>query len=80
MSASSSFVDMDFKAPMAELKAIFEGFGLAKALVCGKIVVESDCIQVIIRVLNHNEVWGELEALLEDIWTILPYFYEVYFS
>lgn len=80
MGASSSFMDMDFKAPFAEVKAILEGLQMAKSLGCGKVVIESDCAQAVKCVSRRNEVWGKLEPVIEDIWALFPCFSKVYFS
>lgn len=40
---------------------------MAKQLRCKEVGIESDCIQAIKLIRKENEVWGKVEALVEEI-------------
>ncbi|MDV3187737.1 MAG: reverse transcriptase-like protein [Sweet potato little leaf phytoplasma] len=78
--ASSTFFDMDVKNPIAELIAILEGMKLAKALRCEVVEVESDSVQAVKLILKEQEIWGEVEAVVEEIWQKSLEFSRITFS
>lgn len=65
--ARAVYNDLDFLAPMPELKAIVEGLKFAESMNCMHVLVESDCLQAINLVLREEEVRNELGTLVDEI-------------
>lgn len=79
MVAAGRCVDIDMKAHLGELWAIFEGLKIAKSMGCSRIVVESDS-KLAVQFLNKEiQIWWEVEALVESIWSIVPSFRNISF-
>lgn len=53
---------------------------MARGLGCGKIIVESECIQVVNLVSRHSESWCEVESLVEVIWSQISFFTKIKFK
>lgn len=67
-------------APIAKLRAISDGVRMAVSLDCERLLVESEYVCAINLILKKSKYWGEVEAVLGSIWTLIPSFIEIYFS
>lgn len=70
--ASTSHLDIDLEASIAELREIQEGVRIAESMGYGRIIVESDCMLAVNLILKKTEhYWGEVESVVETIWTLI---------
>lgn len=79
VAASSNFLDYYMDPLMAELKAILEGLSLALSMGCLNIKVVTDCQMASNFITKKAAVWSEVEALVEEIWSLMGQFHNIDF-
>lgn len=78
--ASSRSLKVDLQGPIAELMAILQGIRLAVSIDCEKLLIESNCMVAINLISKKSNCLGEVEVVLEDIWTSTYSFSDISFS
>lgn len=79
VAASSIFLDFSLESHMAELRAIIEGMKLVQALGGKKIIVELNSQMAVNFINKRSVVWNDVDAIVEDIWCWMSFFYEIEF-
>lgn len=68
--ASSIHLEFNLSPLLAELKAVVEGMHLASSLGCSNLIVASDCQMAINFINKKSTSWCEVEAVVENIWSL----------